>query len=117
MNTSGGERNPVGLLAEDFLDRRRRGERPALRESVDQHPELAEEIRDHFPALLMMEDLGESSGGSTGPLAADGRGPPGRCRKARRVRRTGRAVRKELRTNVQGQCVNSLRRSRLDSEQ
>src|SRR6516162_2482566 len=71
MKTSSGERNPVELLAEDFLDRKRRGERPTLQEYLDRHPELAEEIRDLFPALLMMEDLGEGSGGSTGSLAAD----------------------------------------------
>jgi WD40 repeat protein/serine/threonine protein kinase len=72
MNTSGGERNPVELLAEEFLDRKRRGERPTLQEYLQRHPELADEIRDLFPALLMMEDLGESSGGTTGSLAADG---------------------------------------------
>ncbi len=71
MNTSNDARNPVELLAQDFLDRKRRGERPTLREYVERHPELAEEIRDLFPALLMMEDLGESSGGTTGSLAAD----------------------------------------------
>jgi serine/threonine protein kinase len=71
MTTSSGERNPVELLAEDFLDRKRRGERPTLQEYLDRHPELAEEIRDLFPALLMMEDLGESSGGTTGSPAAD----------------------------------------------
>jgi serine/threonine protein kinase len=72
MTTSSEPRNPVELLAEDFLDRRRRGERPTLREYAERHPELAEEIRDLFPALLMMEDLDESSGGTTGPPAADG---------------------------------------------
>jgi serine/threonine protein kinase/WD40 repeat protein/tetratricopeptide (TPR) repeat protein len=72
MKTSSGERNPVELLAEDFLDRKRRGERPTLQQYVEGHPELAEQIRDLFPALLMMEDLGESSGGTTGSLAADG---------------------------------------------
>jgi WD40 repeat protein len=71
MKTSSGERNPVELLAEEFLDRKRRGEHPALREYVERHPELAEEIRDLFPALLMMEDLGEDSGGTTGSLAAE----------------------------------------------
>src|SRR5262249_18263321 len=59
MKTSSGERNPVELLAEEFLDRKRRGERPTLQQYVERHPELAEEIRDLFPALLMMEDLGE----------------------------------------------------------
>ena len=71
MKTSSGERNPVELLAEDFLDRKRRGEHPTLCEYTERHPELAEEIRDLFPALLMMEDLGASSGGTTGSLAAD----------------------------------------------
>ena len=32
MNTSSDERNPVELLAEEFLDRKRRGEQPTLRE-------------------------------------------------------------------------------------
>src|SRR6516225_3016392 len=70
MKTSSGERNPVELLAEDFLDRKRRGERPTLQEYLDRHPDLADEIRDLFPALLMVEDLGESSGATRPP--ADG---------------------------------------------
>ncbi len=44
---------------------------PTLREYLERYPELADDIRDLFPALLMMEDLGESSGGATGSLAAD----------------------------------------------
>jgi hypothetical protein len=71
MNDTSGERNPVERLAEDFLDRKRRGEHPTLREYTERHPELADEIRDLFPALLMMEDLGASSGATTGSLAAD----------------------------------------------
>src|SRR5580700_2865889 len=71
MNTSGDARNPVEALAEEFLERKRRGEQPTLREYVERYPELADDIRDLFPALLMMEDLGESSGGTTGSLAAD----------------------------------------------
>jgi WD40 repeat protein/serine/threonine protein kinase/tetratricopeptide (TPR) repeat protein len=72
MNSSSDARNPVELLAEEFLDRKRRGEQPTLREYLERHPDLADEIRDLFPALLMMEDLGESSGATTGSLAADG---------------------------------------------
>jgi len=71
MNTSSDARNPVELLAEEFLDRKRRGEHPTLREYVERYPELAGDIRDLFPALLMMENLGESSGGTTGSLDAD----------------------------------------------
>ena len=70
MSTSSDARNPVELLAEEFLDRRRRGEQPTLREYTERHPELASEIRDLFPALLMMDDLGEDSGGATGSLVA-----------------------------------------------
>jgi serine/threonine protein kinase/WD40 repeat protein len=77
MNTSSDERNPVELLAEEFLDRKRRGEKPTLREYIDHHPELAAEIRDLFPALLMVEDLGDSSGATTGSLAADAVAAPG----------------------------------------
>ena len=71
MNPTGDARNPVEAPAEEFLDRKRRGEQPALREYVERYPELADEIRDLFPALLMIEDLGESSDGTTGSLAAD----------------------------------------------
>ena len=71
MNTSSDARNPVEALAEEFLDRKRRGEQPTLREYVERYPELADDLRDLFPALVMMEDLGESSGGTTGSLADD----------------------------------------------
>ncbi len=95
MTTSGDARNPVELLAEDFLDRKRRGERPTLQDYLDRHPELAEEIRDLFPALLMMEDLGESSGATTGSLAADGIAPgprPERLGDYRILREIGRGA-------------------------
>jgi hypothetical protein len=38
MLTASGERDPVGLLAEDFLDREHRGERPTLQEHLDRRP-------------------------------------------------------------------------------
>ncbi|HEV3165388.1 MAG TPA: serine/threonine-protein kinase, partial [Isosphaeraceae bacterium] len=72
MTASSDERNPVEVLAEEFLDRKRHGETPSLREYIERYPDLANEIRDLFPALLMMEDLGEGSGGSTESLAGDG---------------------------------------------
>jgi hypothetical protein len=54
-------RNPVEELAEEFLERYRHGERPTLSEYVRRHPELAAEIRDLFPALVMMEEAGPKS--------------------------------------------------------
>ena len=67
MTDSGIDRDPVELLAEDFIARKRRGEKPTLAEYADKHPELAAVIRDLFPALLMMEDLGDSSLAGAGP--------------------------------------------------
>ena len=43
-------------LAEEFLERHRRGERPTLSEYIDRHPALADQIRDVFPAMAMMEE-------------------------------------------------------------
>ena len=51
------ERNPIDLLAEEFVERQRRGEHPSLLEYIERYPELAEEIRDLFPALVMVERL------------------------------------------------------------
>ena len=42
-------------LAEEFAARFRRGERPALKEYTDRYPELADEIRELFPALVKVE--------------------------------------------------------------
>jgi serine/threonine protein kinase len=54
--------DPLNALAEEFVERYRRGERPALSEYTARHPELAAEIRELFPALVMMEDLGSVGG-------------------------------------------------------
>jgi WD40 repeat protein/serine/threonine protein kinase len=52
------QRNPVELLADAFLERYRRGERPSLTEYTRRHPELADQIRELFPALVLMEEVG-----------------------------------------------------------
>src|SRR5262249_10386813 len=74
MHTSSSERNPVEELAEEFIARKRRGEKPTLEEYAARHPHLADEIRDLFPALLMMEDLGDGSVAVTGDHDANGTG-------------------------------------------
>jgi WD40 repeat protein/serine/threonine protein kinase len=53
-------------LAEEFVERHRRGERPALSEYADRHPDLAAEIRDLFPALVKIEHLKPVAGDLTG---------------------------------------------------
>jgi serine/threonine protein kinase/WD40 repeat protein/Flp pilus assembly protein TadD len=57
------ERDPVERLAEEFVERQRRGERPALSEYTTKYPELAAAIRDLFPALVMMERLKPADSG------------------------------------------------------
>jgi serine/threonine protein kinase/Tfp pilus assembly protein PilF len=57
MAESSSERNPLDVLAEEFLDRYRAGERPALSEFIERHPELACEIRELFPTLIEVEFL------------------------------------------------------------
>ena len=42
-------------LAEEFAARFRRGERPTLEEYTDRYPELADDIREFFPAMVLVE--------------------------------------------------------------
>ena len=51
------DRNPVEVLAEEFLTRFRQGECPSVAEYAQQHPEHAEQIEALFPSLTMMEQF------------------------------------------------------------
>ena len=57
MSASESKSAVVLELAEEFLDRYRKGERPPLKEYLDRHPNLAAEIREVFPAMAMMENI------------------------------------------------------------
>ena len=57
MSSATDKRGPVELLADEFLARCKRGEKPTIQEYCDRRPDLAEEIRDVFEAVLMVEDL------------------------------------------------------------
>jgi WD40 repeat protein/serine/threonine protein kinase/Tfp pilus assembly protein PilF len=46
-------------LADEFAARYRAGQRPALQEYIDRHPELADDIRELFPAMVEMEQVKE----------------------------------------------------------
>ena len=64
MSHSSFDREPLEALAEEFQDRHRRGEKPSIEEYAEKNPDLADEIRDLFPALVAMEVLkpGSDSG-------------------------------------------------------
>jgi hypothetical protein len=57
MSSSSDARGLVEVLADEFLARCKRGDKPTIKEYCDRHPELADEIRDVFEAVLMVEDL------------------------------------------------------------
>src|SRR5262249_2552406 len=67
MATQTSGRDPVEKLAEEFAERYRRGERPSLTEYTDKYPELADQIRGLFPALIEIEQFGSLEGPPTGP--------------------------------------------------
>ncbi len=48
----------LAALADDFLRRHRAGERPTVAEYAANHPELSDRIRDLFPAMMTMEQIG-----------------------------------------------------------
>ena len=51
----------VDDLAESFLARLRDGEHPSISEYANAHPEIADEIREVFPTLAMLENAGQVS--------------------------------------------------------
>ena len=60
------QRNPVEVLAEEFLERRRCGESVDIREYVVGYPEFSNEIKRLFPAMLAMEHVRTSRLSSSG---------------------------------------------------
>ncbi len=55
-------RDPLGPILDSFLRRFRKGERPSLTEYIGRYPALADEIRELFPALVELEQLGSLGG-------------------------------------------------------
>jgi hypothetical protein len=51
------DREPVEVLAEDFLVRRRRGEAVSVAAFAARHPDLADKITELFPMLVEIEDI------------------------------------------------------------
>jgi WD40 repeat protein/serine/threonine protein kinase len=73
MSESISKYEPVEQLAEEFVGRYRRGERPSVSEYTEKHPELADLIREYFPAMVMMEEFGSVAGEGGGSNTATGR--------------------------------------------
>ena len=69
MSTETGSRDYARFdeLAEEFAQRYRLGDRPSLQEYVDRLPEMADEIREMFPALVMVEQAEGDVRGDVSP--------------------------------------------------
>src|SRR5438876_2976831 len=73
MNDTGPRADLIDQLAEEFLSRFRRGERPAVQEYTEKYPEYAAQIRDLFPALVVLEQAAPASDSeSVSPGTASG---------------------------------------------
>jgi eukaryotic-like serine/threonine-protein kinase len=55
MIGSAADRNPFERLAEEFAERLRRGERPAITDYIALYPEHADDIRELFPEIAVVE--------------------------------------------------------------
>lgn len=81
-----GRYDPLDRLAEEFAARFRRGERPSLEEYTDRYPDLADEIRERFPASATVERAEEicQVREEAEQISLGGRGDPARRRVPRR---------------------------------
>ncbi len=52
------QRNRLDALAEEFAERKRQGDSVSIDEYVRQHPELADDIRELFPVVAMLDNAG-----------------------------------------------------------
>src|SRR5262245_3767432 len=81
----------VEALADEFVQRHRRGERPTLEEYVARYPHLAGPIRELFPVLAVVENLKpQSADRSAGAAAARPGGRLERVGDYRILREVGR---------------------------
>jgi WD40 repeat protein/serine/threonine protein kinase len=91
VESGSGQYALLDQLAEEFAERYRRGERPSLREYSDRYPELADEIRELFPALVEVEQVDDDRRvDPTGPTTSPGLAPPRQVGDYRIVREVGR---------------------------
>ncbi len=79
-------------LAEEFAERWRRGERPPLQEFIDRAPELADDIRELFPALVEMAQAEPDGPPRTPAPAAPALRQVGEYRILREIGRGGMGV-------------------------
>ncbi len=66
------DRDPLEVLAEEFVERHRCGVGPTIEQYAQEHAEFAEEIRELFPAIVDIERLKQQQEQAKQPLASVG---------------------------------------------
>ena len=84
------ERDPLEVLAAEFMERLRRGERPSAEDYAARHPELAAGIRELFPTIAVTERLKARQERSSGGRATLGGARLERLGDFRIIREIGR---------------------------
>ena len=84
------ERDPLELLAAEYMERLRQGQSPSVEEYAAQHPTLEEEIRELFPTIAATERLKARQERSSGGLASLGAAQLKRLGDFRIIREIGR---------------------------
>ena len=83
-------RDPLEVLAAEYIERLRQGESPSIEDYAAQHPELAEEIRDLFPTVAVAEGLKARQARLSDGRATLGAARPERLGDFRIIREIGR---------------------------
>jgi serine/threonine protein kinase/WD40 repeat protein len=70
--------DPLGEIADEFVEALRQGRRPSVEEFARRYPEQADEIRDMLPALALMEKAKSAAGApdQPGPARGPAAAPP-----------------------------------------
>jgi WD40 repeat protein/serine/threonine protein kinase len=69
--------DPFGVIADEFVEAFRKGQRPSVEEFAQRYPEHADDIREMLPALVMMEKAKATAPpGQHGPANGSSAEPP-----------------------------------------
>ncbi len=87
-------RDPIEILAEEFVQRYREGERPTIDQFAREHAEYADDIRNLFPMIVNIESLKQetAASGLTATLAVTGIERLGDFRIIREIGRGGMGI-------------------------
>ena len=72
MSEPDDERDPLEVLAAEFVERQRKGQCPSISEYAVKHPELAAEIEEFFPTIAALEELKSHKEEASGARASLG---------------------------------------------